>query len=260
MRALTRAALYLGEIALSVCCAGHSVSKGQLVGSTLPHGKLPAGLHLRFGGTQRLTLTQVKLGRDGFQELANLKQLDQLTLIDIDSHFSAISQSVVQHFRMNISRAGKLKHAEADLAQTQLMAAMPYSEHSIIPMYGQFRIHNLAAEQQNLAGRSTANTARHRPFACGTDPQGHEQQAPFGLLNNLTSLTLQRYPLARLPSQDLMVWSSCPFSCDNAISCLHAVCVSGDSPCHCCPVLWVLITRSACLTLYCSNTGSILWH
>ena len=116
-------------------CAGHGISKGQLCKMNLPKGQLPADLHLRFGGIQILTLTQVNLGTSGFQELGSLKQLQQLTLSDIDGHFAAIGLAVVQHFNMNISRAGKLKHAEADRTKVQLMAALPYSDKSIVPEY-----------------------------------------------------------------------------------------------------------------------------
>lgn len=34
--------------------AGHGISEGQLCKMDLPKGRLPAGLHLRFGGVQIL--------------------------------------------------------------------------------------------------------------------------------------------------------------------------------------------------------------
>ncbi len=124
--------------------AGHGISEGQLCKMDLPKGQLPAGLHLRFGGIQILTLTQVKLGTSGFQELGSLKQLQQLTLSDTDGHFAAIGSAVVQHFKMNISRAGKLKHAEADRTKVQLMAAMPYSDKRDLQEYVYISQHSMA--------------------------------------------------------------------------------------------------------------------
>ncbi len=175
----------------------------------LPKGQLPAGLHLRFGGIQILTLTQVKLGTSGFQELGSLKQLQQLTLSDTDGHFAAIGSAVVQHFKMNISRAGKLKHAEADRTKVQLMAAMPYSDKRDLQQYVYISQHSVACCPHDQAGSATGSTAGHGPFTSGSDAHGHERASPFAMLGSLTSLTLHQYPLACLPAQDLAVCSQC---------------------------------------------------
>lgn len=183
--------------------AGHGISKGHLCKIDLTKGQLPAGLHLRFGGIQILTLTQVNLGTSGFQELGSLKQLQQLTLSDIDSHFAAIGLAVVQHYKMNISRAGKLKHAEADRTKVQLMAALPYSDKSNVTEYVFISQHSMACYQRGQAGSAIGSTAGQRPFTCGSDSHGHRRQSPFAMLRSLTSLTLHQYPLACLPAQDL---------------------------------------------------------
>jgi hypothetical protein len=102
---------------------------------------------------------------------------------------------------MNISRAGKLKHAEADRTKVQLMAAMPYSDKNIIPVYVFITPHSMASYQYDQAGSATGSTAGHGPFTCGSDAHGHGQQSPFAMLRSLTSVTLHQYPLAYLPAR-----------------------------------------------------------
>ncbi len=150
--------------------------------------------------------------------LGNLPELHHLSLIDIDGHFSAIGQAVVCHFRMNVTKAGKPKPAEADRTQIQLMAALPYSDRSILPTYGSFSPQSFASGYAAQTEVSRGHEARNRPFVCfaqtrgqlqaglthaQTQAQAHALQSPFGFLRALTSLTLQQYPLARLPTQDL---------------------------------------------------------
>ncbi len=107
----------------------------------------------------------------------------------------AIGLAVVQHFKIYISRAGKLKHAEADRTKVQLMAALPYSDKRNLQEYVYISQRSMACYQYDQAGSATGSTAGHGPFTCGSDAHGHKRESPFAMLGSLTSRRCTSIPL-----------------------------------------------------------------
>ncbi|KAL3163056.1 hypothetical protein ABBQ32_009479 [Trebouxia sp. C0010 RCD-2024] len=208
------------QIACQLVCkawrqaAGYAVTKGAIT-----MGTVPTDLHVRMKGLKTLSLAHLNLSFDSYSDLSRLKQLHTLTLTDIGGHMHSLHQSLAEHHKQNTALNNKQRKRGLDGSAVHRVAAIPPSGHTSAELYNMvspcpssFKRSLWPADRQTAADQ--ARTLRHA-MQCAPPESGvhldtatpfasrQESCAPFSFLTGLTELTLNQYPQAALPVQDM---------------------------------------------------------
>lgn len=182
-------------------------------------GKVPTDLHLRFKGLKTLSLAHVNLSLDSYSDLGHLKQLQTLTLTDIGAHIHTLHQSLAEHHKQNRALNNKQRKRSIDCSEVHRVAALPPSGHTSEELYNMISPRPNAFKRSGgpAAIKTAADQAKTLHHAMQSAPPAggvhldtatpfagwQESCAPFSFLTGLTELTLDQYPQAALPVQDM---------------------------------------------------------